>query len=158
MRAEGPSGAPRCDHAADPTHEPNGRSTRLADLERTFIVMAGADAAFDLLSDPVRLPEYVPTLRLVDSIAIEGEADPDADLAERDGAPEAGFVADRKTRTISWGRPEHDYAGSITLAEGTASTADITIRLHTRDDADGDEVSRVFEQAMANIRRLVTRR
>ncbi len=81
--------------------------------------MTGADAAFDVLSDPVRLPEYVPTLRLEDSIAIEGEADPDADLAERDGAPAASFVADRKTRTITWARPERDYAGSITISQRT---------------------------------------
>lgn len=120
--------------------------------------MAGADAAFDLLSDPVRLPDYVPTLRLEDSIAIEGEADADADLAERDGAPEAGFIADRKTRTMTWGRPEHDYAGSISVSESTASSADVTIRLHTRDDADTEAVTRAFDQAVAAIRRVVTRR
>jgi len=53
--------------------------------------MSGADTAFDFLSDPVRLPEYVPALRLDDSTAVEGELDVDADLRERDGAPDAGF-------------------------------------------------------------------
>ena len=97
------------------------RRPTLPDLERTFIVLAGADTAFELLSDPLRLPDYVPSLRLQDSIAIEGEADPDdaAALTERDGAAEAGFVADRRTRTMTWGRPEHDYGGSITVAEST---------------------------------------
>jgi hypothetical protein len=122
------------------------------------MVMAPAGIAFDLLSDPVRLPDYVPSLRLEDSIAIEGEADPDEDLAERDGAPEAGFVADRKTRTITWGRPEHDYAGSIVVTESTASTADIAIHLHTRDDAGADAVAGAMDQAVSNIRRLVARR
>jgi hypothetical protein len=132
----------------------------VADLERTFIVMAGPDAAFDLLSDPVRLPEYVPTLRLEDSIAIEGEADPDdaAAIAERDGAPEAGFVADRKTRTLTWGRPDHDYSGSITIAESTASTANVTVRIHTRADADVDAVGKALDQAVSSIRRLVMSR
>jgi hypothetical protein len=130
----------------------------LADHERTFIVMAAADVAFDLLSDPLHLPDYVPTVRLEDSIAIEGEADADADLAERDGAPEAGFVADRTTRTITWGRPDRDYGGSIAVRESTAGTADITVHLHTRDDADGAAVARVFEQAVGSIRRLVMRR
>ncbi len=122
--------------------------------------MAGADTTFELLSDPGRLPEYVPTLRLEDSIAIEGEADPDdeAALAERGGAPEAGFVADRKTRTISWGRPDHDYAGSIVVAEGTTSTANVTVRIHVRDDADSAAVSRVFDEALSKIRSLVMRR
>jgi hypothetical protein len=130
----------------------------VADHERTFLVMATADTAFDLLSDPLRMPEFVPTMRLEESIAIEGETDADADLAERDGAPEAAFLADRNTRTIAWGRPEHDYAGSITVRESTASTADITVRLHTRDDADAEAVGRMFEEAVGNIRRLAMRR
>jgi hypothetical protein len=132
----------------------------VAELERTFLVMAGADAAFDVLADPVRLPDWVPTIQLADSIAIEGNADPDATdaIAERDGAPEAGFVADRRTRTIRWGRPEHDYHGSIEVAEGTASTSNVTVRIHTRDDADAEAVTRVFDQALAGIRRLVMTR
>ena len=120
--------------------------------------MAAADTAFELLADPVRLPEYVPTLRLEDSIAIEGEADADADLAERDGAPEAGFVADRKTRTMTWGRPERDYHGSLSVAESTASTSNVTVRLHTGADADEAAVTKAFEESVASIRRLVMRR
>lgn len=118
--------------------------------------MARADAAFDVLADPLRLPEYVPTMELVDSIAIEGEADADADLAERDGAPDAGFVADRRTRTIRWGRPESDYGGTISVRESTTSTSDVTVTLHTRADADPDAVARVFEQALASMRRMLT--
>lgn len=122
--------------------------------------MAGADTTFDLLSDPVRLPEYVPTLRLEDSIAIEGDADADdeAALAERGGAAETGYLADRPTRTISWARPDHDYAGSIIVAASTASTATVTVRIHVRDDADQAAVSRAFEDALSKIRSLVMRR
>jgi len=122
--------------------------------------MTGAEAAFELLSDPVRLPDYVPTLTLEDSIAIEGDVDPDeaSVLAERDGAPEAGFVADRRTRTMTWGRPGGDYHGSLTVAEGTTSTSNVTIRLHTRNDADADAVAKAVEQAVSGIRRLVARR
>lgn len=119
------------------------------------MVMSSAAAAFEVLSDPVRLPDYVPTLRLEDSTAVEGELDADASLAERDGAAEAGFIADRTTRRITWGRPEHDYAGSITVGESTSASADITIRLHTREGADADAVARVVDQAVANIRRLL---
>jgi len=104
------------------------------------------------------LPEYVPTLRLEDSTAVEGELDVDADLRERGGAPEAGFVADRATRRIEWGRPGSDYRGSIVVAEGTTNTAGVTIHLHTRDDADAEEVTQIFDQAVANIRRLLSRR
>ncbi len=127
-------------------------------MERTFTVMSGADAAFDFLSDPVRLPEYVPTVRLEDSTAVEGELDVDADLGARDGAPDAGFFADRKTRHIEWGRPGDAYGGSIDVAAGTTSTSDITVRLRTRENADAAEVGRVFDQAVANIKRLAIRR
>jgi hypothetical protein len=129
----------------------------MADLDRSFLVIADPDAAFDVLADPVRLPEWVPTIQLVDSIAIEGEADPDTGLTEREGAPEAGFTADRKTRTLSWGRPEHDYAGSIAITAATASSSTIAVHLHTRGDADPDAVARVFDEAIASIRRLMTR-
>jgi hypothetical protein len=134
------------------------RSPTLADLERTFTVTSGADAAFDFLSDPVRLPEYIPTMRLEDSTAVDGGLDVDADLRERGGAPEAGFVADRATRNVQWGRPGSDYGGSIAVTEGTTNTASVTVRLHTRDDADLEEVTRVFDGAVANIRRLLSRR
>ncbi|MBA2718170.1 MAG: hypothetical protein H0U52_02855 [Chloroflexi bacterium] len=131
------------------------RSATLAELERTFTVMAGADAAFDFLSDPIRLPEYVSPLRLEDSTAVEGELDVDADLTDRDGAPDAGFIADRKTRHMEWGRPGSPYGGSIDVAVGTTSTSAITIRLRTRDDADEAAVSRVVDEAVSSIRRLL---
>ena len=117
--------------------------------------MTGADAAFDYLSDPVRLPDYVPTMQLLDSTAVEGELDTDADLAGRHGAPEAGFLADRATRRIEWGRPDGDYGGSIVVTAGTTNTAGVTVRLHTRDDTNVEEVTRAFDQAVANIRRLL---
>jgi hypothetical protein len=133
-------------------------SQTLADLERTFTVMTSADAAFDFLSDPIRLPEYVPTLRLEDSTAVDGELDVDADLPERSGAPEAGFVADRATRRIAWGRPDGDYAGSIVVTKGTTNTSSVTVHLHTRDEADVEKVAQIFDEAVGNIRRLLSRR
>ena len=134
------------------------RSTTLPDLEKTFLVLTSADIAFDFLSDPIHLPDWIATVRLEESIAVEGELDVDADLAARGGAPGAGFVADRATRHIEWGRPEHAYGGSIDVSEGTANTASVTVRLRTRDDADVAEVTRVFEQTIANIRRVLSGR
>jgi hypothetical protein len=133
-------------------------ATALTDLEKTFFVMTSADRAFDRLSDPVRLPEYVPTIRLEESTAVEGELDLDVDLAERAGAAQAGFTADRATRRIDWGAPGPAYGGSIEISAGTASTATVTLRLHTRADADAAEVTRMFEQSIADIRRLLSER
>lgn len=124
----------------------------LTDLEKTFTVLTGAERAFEFLADPSRLPDYVSTIRLEDSTAVEGELDIDADIAGRDGAAEAGFTTDRSTRRIEWGRPDSDYGGSIVVTVGTTNSAGVTVRLHTRDDADVAEVTRIFEQTVSNIR------
>ena len=89
---------------------------------------------------------------------MEGDLDVDADVAGRDGAPEAGFTADRTTRRIEWGRPGSDYGGSIVVTPGTTNTAGVTVRLHTRDDADVAEVTRIFAQTVSNIRRVLSGR
>jgi hypothetical protein len=130
----------------------------MADLEKTFIVMTGADTAFDVLSDPMRLADYVPALDLVDSTAVDGELDPDADLKERDGAPAGEYMADRATRSIEWGRPSPDYGGSITIATGTTNTSRVTVRLHTAPDADREGVTRMFDESVADIRRILSGR
>lgn len=132
--------------------------TTLAEFEKRFTVTTGADRAFDFLSDPVHLPEYVSTLRLEDSTAVDGELDVDADLGERGGAPDAGFVADRATRRITWGRSDGPYGGSIEVTPGTTNTSGVTLRLRTRDDADAAGSSRIFDQAVADIRRVLSGR
>ncbi|MEO6207061.1 MAG: hypothetical protein ABIP77_03810 [Candidatus Limnocylindrales bacterium] len=121
-------------------------------------MLTGADRAFEFLADPIHLPDYVSTIRLEDSTAVEGEQDIDADIAERDGAEQAGFTADKGTRHIEWGRQDSDYGGSIDITVGTTNSAGVTVRLHTRDDADVAEVTRVFEQAVSNIRRALSGR
>ena len=121
-------------------------------------MLSGAERAFEFLADPVRVPDYVSTIRLEDSTAVEGELDIDADLAGRDGAPEAGFTADKTTRRIEWGRPDSDYGGSIVVTVGTTNSAGVTVKLHTRDDADVAEVTRIFEQTVSNIRRALSGR
>ncbi len=148
----------RSNWASAPGGRPNRKERTLADLEKTFIVTTDADTAFDVLSDPVRLPDYVPTLRLDESTAVEGDLDLELDPARRDGAPDAGFTADRATRRIDWGRPSPDYGGSIVIAEGTANTSSVTLRLHTRDEGDAAAVTRVVDQAVSNIRRLLSGR
>jgi hypothetical protein len=129
----------------------------MADLEQSVTVMAGADAAFDVLSDPKRLPDYVATMQLEDSISVEGELDLDADLTERDGAAEAHFFADKATRRLEWSSPAGDYGVSIAVSEGTSRTSGVTIQLHTPNDADPQEVQRMFDRTVLDIRRLLSR-
>jgi hypothetical protein len=131
----------------------------MSDLEKTFLVMTGADAAFEILSDPVRIADYVPTLELADSTAVDGELDVDADLKARDGVPAGAFTADRPTGRIEWGRPAPDYGGSISIVAGTANTARVTLQLHLREGlGDTGDVTRLFDQAVDNIRGMLSRR
>jgi hypothetical protein len=117
------------------------------DFERTFTVGVGADAAFAYLADPVHLPDYLPTVAHVESIAIDGADDPDA---ESTGEP-TRFLPDAGARRIEWGRPGSAYEGSFTVEPGTTSTSQVTIRLRLRDDAPAEEIERMLAQAARSI-------
>jgi hypothetical protein len=130
----------------------------MVDFERSTTVGVDADRAFAFLADPLRVPDYVPMVTLVDSTAVDGELDAEADLHERGGASGARFFADRDSRRVEWGRSGTEYVGSIEVAEGTRSTSQVTIRLHTRADADAAEINRVLDEVLRNLRRLLSGR
>lgn len=130
----------------------------MTDFERSTTVGVGADAAFDYFADPSRLPEYVTTMTHVETTAVDGELQVEAEATGGRGAGEVRFLADRAARRVEWGDPDSDYAGSIVVTAGTASTSQVTIRLHIRADADQAAIERVLDQAIRNIqRRLVGR-
>jgi hypothetical protein len=129
--------------------------TAMAEFERTTTVGVGADAALDFFADPQRIPDYVPTVALVETIAVDGEESVEPDPAGHGDTGEARFFVDRAARRIEWGRPGTDYAGSITVAQGTTSTCQVTVRLHTRDDVDAAGVERMVDETLRNIRRAV---
>ncbi len=124
------------------------------DFERTTVIGMGADAAFARLADPLLIAEYVPLVTHAGSDA-------------EDGAPEAGearppegigvirFRPDVAARRLEWGEPGAAYFGSMTVAAGTASTSQLTIRLHTRDDLDPSQVEAYLEEAARNLRRVL---
>lgn len=132
----------------------------MADFERSTTVGVGADRAFAFFADPQRLPDYVTTMRLEDTTVVDGDpaARSEAETHGRHHASEARFFADRTARRVEWGLPGGDYAGSITVSAGTASTSGVTIRLHIRDDAGTAEVEKALDQAVRNIQRLLSGR
>ena len=79
----------------------------MVDFERTFTVGVGADAAFAYLADPVHLPDYLPTVAHVESIAIDGADDPDA---EATGQP-TRLTPDARSSRIEWARPGTGHEG-----------------------------------------------
>ncbi len=128
----------------------------MADFERTTTVGVGADAAFAFLSDPARASDYVSTMALEDSTAVDG--DPAVEAEGYEAVAEARFLADASTRRIEWGLPGDAYEGSMTVSTGTASTSQVTVRLHLRDDVDAAAVDRVLDQSIRSLQRLLSGR
>jgi len=130
----------------------------MADFERTTTLGVGADTAFAFFADPERIPEYVPTMAHVETIAVDGDESTAMDPRERQEADEARFFVNRAARRVEWGLPGTEYAGSVVVSAGTASTCQVTISLHTRDDVDAAGVERMLDEALRNIRRAVSGR
>jgi hypothetical protein len=126
----------------------------MADFERTTAVGVGADAAFEFFADPANLPAYLATATLTETDVVDGEEEAETLAKAPAPGPDTRFLADRKTLRVEWASGP-DYAGSIAVKQSTPSMSDITIRLHTRDDVDPDEVRKVIEQAVRNIGRLL---
>jgi hypothetical protein len=127
------------------------------DFERTTVIGAGADAAFARLTDPLLIPQYVPLVAHVGSDAEDG-APGEGEAVRPEGLGEVRFHPDAAARRLEWGDPGAAYSGSITIAAGTTSTSDLTIRLHTRDDIDRASVEAYLEQAARSLRRVLAGR
>ncbi|HEX5827105.1 MAG TPA: hypothetical protein VFY23_06270 [Candidatus Limnocylindrales bacterium] len=128
------------------------------DFERRTTVWVGVDEAFDFFADPANLPLYVPTVTLEEAVAVDGDpgAEPDPELGR--GEPLAHFLPDRNTHRVEWGLPGGEYGGSIEVGKGTASSSDVTIRLHTRDDVDEAQVRQMIEQVVRTLGRHLSGR
>ena len=129
----------------------------MADFERTVTVMASADAAFAFLADPANLAEYVPPVTHLDTLAVEGgpEGDAEAEAAGEGPVHVATFLPDTAAGRVTWGQEGSDYHGSATVTPGTSSTSQVTIALHLRDDADAAAVDTMLDQAVRNLQRLL---
>jgi carbon monoxide dehydrogenase subunit G len=127
------------------------------DLERTTTIGKSADVLFALLADPGVVPEYAPIVTHVETVVEDGSPEALAAIPAQ-GLGEVRFVPDAATRRIEWGEPGSTYHGSITVEAGTASTADVTIRLHVRDDLDRAQVQAFLEEAVRGIRRVAATR
>jgi hypothetical protein len=128
------------------------------DFERRTTVWVTPEVAFDFFADPANLPLYVPTVTLEEAIAVDGDpgAEPDAEAGS--AGPQARFLPDRKAQRIEWGLADDGYGGSIEIRQGTPSSSDVTIRLHTRDDVDRAQVEQMIEQVVRTVGRHLSGR
>ncbi len=127
------------------------------DFERTTIIGMGADAAFARLADPLLVASYVPLVAHAGSDAEEG-APAEGEAIAPQGLGTIRFHPDAAARCLEWGEPDAPYSGSMTIVAGTASTCQLTIRLHTRDDVDRAKVEAFVEEAARNLRRVLAAR
>jgi len=128
------------------------------DFERRTTVWVGPDEAFEFFADPANLPLYVPTVKLEEAIAVDGDPDAAPDAEAGSSGELARFLPDRRGRRVEWGLPDGEYGGSIEIAQGTASSSDVTIRLHTRDDVDEEQVRQMIEQVVRTVGRHLSGR
>ena len=128
------------------------------DFERKTTVWVTPDEAFEFFADPANLPVYVPTVKLEEAIAVDGDPGADPDPEAGATGPEASFLPDRKAGRVTWGLAGDTYGGSIDIRQGTPSSSDVTIRLHTRDDVDRAEVEQMIEQVVRTVGRQLSGR
>ncbi len=128
------------------------------DFERRTTVWVGPDEAFEFFADPANLPLYVPNVKLEEAIAVDGDPDAAPDAEAGSTGPQARFLPDRGNHRVEWGLPGDTYGGSIEIRQGTPSSSDLTIRLHTGDDVDADQVRQMLEQVARTLGRLLSGR
>jgi hypothetical protein len=128
------------------------------DFERRTTVWVGVEEAFDFFADPAHLPLYVPTVTFEEAVAVDGDpgADPDPELGG--SRPEARFLPDRHEHRVEWELPAGGYGGSVEVRPGTASSSDVTFRVHTPDDADAEQVRQMIEQVVRTVGRHLSGR
>ena len=128
------------------------------DFERRTTVWVSPDQAFEFFADPANLPLYVPTVKLEEAIAVDGDPEAEPDTEAGSAGPQARFLPDRKARRIDWGLAADGYGGSIEIKQGTPSSSDLTIRLHTREDVDRAQVEQMIEQVVRTVGRHLSGR
>ena len=122
------------------------------DFELSQDIDAPASAVWRVVSDPNRLPEWLPTTTAShpagrDAVELQGESHGhDYDIL-------GGFVTDDAARRLSWDSPRRSgYRGDLTVAEqpnGSRVTVRVTIP-QAPADAD-DEITRGLREAVDRI-------
>jgi uncharacterized membrane protein len=122
---------------------------------------APADEVFSYLSNPVNMPDYLPTVEHAErqsSNRIRVEGDADGHKYNSDGP----FVVDQAARKMSWGSDgERDYRGELEV-RGDSTSCEVIVKLHFADPKEaierGDAEQRIKEgmrQTLEGIREQV---
>lgn len=125
----------------------------MPDFERSITVPVDPDTAFDYVSDPKHLPEFVSTM--TGARRKPGQQKTELHVtAEVGGRHEEGdtrFRSDRWSKSVDWGS-HPDYRGTIRIegADGTGSRVSLMLRIR---DPRGEarQIERAMDETMANL-------
>ncbi|HZU11513.1 MAG TPA: SRPBCC family protein [Chloroflexota bacterium] len=127
----------------------------MPEFERTTTVPASPDDAFRVLADPRNLPRYVATMTTSEPTGAD-RLHVAADVEGRHEEGDARFRADREQRRMEWGgESSRGYRGWIQVA-GAGDGASVTIHLFVEHTGDEEEINRVLDESVGNIRRLLS--
>ncbi|HYO44610.1 MAG TPA: SRPBCC family protein [Candidatus Limnocylindrales bacterium] len=125
----------------------------MPDFERSITVPVDPDTAFDYVSDPRHLPEFVATM--TGARRKPGQQKTELHVtAEVDGRHEEGdtrFRTDRWSKSVDWGT-HPDYRGTMRVERADDAGSRISLLLRIRDPRGEDRhIERVMDQTMTNL-------
>jgi ribosome-associated toxin RatA of RatAB toxin-antitoxin module len=127
----------------------------MPEFERTATIDAAPDDLFDYLADVRHLPDYLP--RMTDAQHHDGEhVEVEADLDGDRRHAEAWFRVDDLDQRIEWGSEDGPYHGWLRVDADEPAGSVVTIHLYHEHADAGAETEDDLEDALDNIRRLVT--
>lgn len=130
----------------------------MPDFERRTTLALDADAAFELLAEPAKLPLWLIGVSLEESVAVDGDPDHQDEGEGEAGAaaPAASFVADRHSRRIEWAAPSGAYSATLEVQPMMAGMSAITVRLETGDPVDATAARAALDDMVKRLQRALT--
>jgi ribosome-associated toxin RatA of RatAB toxin-antitoxin module len=125
----------------------------MPDFERSITVPVDPDTAFDYVSDPSHLPEFVATMTGARRRPGQqrSELHVTADVGGRHEEGDTRFRADRWSRSIDWGS-HPDYRGTMRVERSGETGSEISLLLRIRDPrGENRQIEQVMDETMTRL-------
>jgi uncharacterized protein YndB with AHSA1/START domain len=125
----------------------------MPDFERSITVPVDPDTAFDYVSDPRHLPEFVATM--TGARRRPGQQKTElhvtAEVAGRHEEGDTRFRADRWSKSVDWGS-HPDYRGTMRIERDGEAGSRISLHLRIRDPrGEHRQIERTMDETMAAL-------
>ena len=127
----------------------------MPDFEQSREIDAAPEAVWRLVSDPDRLPDWVPTTT-ASHLAGRGAVQLQGESHGHDYDIRGGFVTDEAARRLSWDSPRlAGYRGSLTVTEhAPGSRVTLQVTIPGIPPAEHEEITRGLGETLDRISRL----